>query len=118
MKLFDIKRPKKTKKEMEAETRPIEVGDQERYPYGSRLDFQKEEIEKIPFLQDAKADAKVKIVAEAFVKEVAVTDVSEKSGRRPRHRVEIQIEKIGIEPLVKKNLAEMDNEEYREARKG
>ena len=58
MKLVDIKRPKKTKKELEKEA-TVGYPKEDRYPYGSHLRFEKEEIEKIPALKDIKADAAV-----------------------------------------------------------
>ena len=71
--------------------------ERDRYPWGTRLEFEKEEIDKIPFLQTVKSDAEINIKATGFIKEVSVTDVSKKSGRRARHRIEIQIEKVGFE---------------------
>ena len=93
MKLVDMKRPKKSRKELRAETMPENLGEQERYPWGLRLSFGKDEIEKITSLQKISAGAQVKITAMGKVLEVRIADVEK--GRK-RHNVEIQIQKIGI----------------------
>lgn len=122
MKLIDLKRPKKTTAELKKERMGIMPGTEaegDRYPYGTSLRFDKEEIDKIEILKSIKADAEVKIVAEAFVKMVETTDVSSKSSGsypRPRKEVQIQITKISIEAKSSKKLDDMDNAEYRQAR--
>lgn len=118
MKLVDIKRPKKTKKEIEKEHSIGYPEDHDCYPYGTCLTFQQEEIEKLDVLKDVKADETVSIQATGFVKEVAITDASEKSGGRKRHRVEIQIQKIGISINKNKRPEDMDSKEYRKYRSG
>ena len=47
MKLIDVKLPKKTKKELEAEMTP-DPEKQEQYPWGLRLTFEEKTIKKIP----------------------------------------------------------------------
>lgn len=119
MKLIDLKRPKKTKAEMKDETVGLipSTEEQDRYPYGACLRFDKEEIEKISSLEKITADQEVEITAQGFVKVVEVTDASSKAEYpRSRKNVEIQITKIAIEPKTKKDLAQMNNEEYRAAR--
>lgn len=116
MDLVDIKRPKKTEKEIKKEQTIGYPMNEERYPYGTCLTFEKEEIEKIDVLKEIKAAETVEISAIGFVKEVAITDTSEKSGERKRHRVEIQIQKIGFSIKKNKKLEDMDAVEYRKAR--
>ncbi len=116
MDLVDIKRPKKSEKEIKKEATIGYPVNEDRYPYGTCLTFDKEEIEKLDVLKNVKADETVEIQAVGFVKEVAITDTSEKSGDRKRHRVEIQIQKIGISIKKNKKLDEMDAVEYRQAR--
>jgi len=92
MALVDLKIPKKTQKEMEKGSMPIE-SEREQYPYGARLDFNKSEVDKIKILQTIQAGAMVEIKAKAKVTSVR-TDDTEKG--RKRHNVEIQIHKIDI----------------------
>ena len=92
MALVDLKIPKKTQKEMEKGAIPID-SELVQYPYGTRLEFNKEEVEKIKILQTIQAGAMVEIRAQAKVTSVR-TDDTEK--RRKRHNVEIQIHKIDI----------------------
>lgn len=97
MKLVDMKLPKKTKKELEKGSMP-EPMDREEYPWSLRISFNQKEVEKIESLKKIAAGAKVKISAIGKVTEVQITD-AEKG--RDRHRVEIQIQKIGIEDQSK-----------------
>lgn len=112
MKLVDMKRPKKTKKEMEKE---MTVGymEDEKYPYGLCLRFDKNEVAKIPALKTINADTPVMLEARGFVKNVSVVDDATEG--RSRHNVEIQIQKIGISS--NKDPNKMNNKEYREYRK-
>jgi len=119
MKLVDLERPKKTKEELKKERQPINVTNEDRYPYGTCLRFEKEEIEKIQALETIKADQEVSITATGFVKVVEVTDASAKSAYpRSRKSVEIQITQVAVEPKTNKKAEQMTNEEYRQMRKG
>ena len=114
MKLFDLILPKKTKAELKAEA--IEVPsnyEQDRYPYGLNISFQKESIAKIPFLQSVQANTPVLLQATGFIKEVSIQDTAEKG--RARHRVEIQLQKVGVTNIVK-DRDKMTNAEYRQSR--
>jgi len=91
MALVDLKIPKKTQNEMK-EPMGIDSG-RDQYPYGTRLEFNKSEVDKIKILQTIQAGAMVEIKAKAKVTSVR-TDDTEK-GRKP-HNVEIQIHKIDI----------------------
>lgn len=115
MDLVDMKLPKRSKAEMEKEglicTSSPGMPEQDKWPYGLQLRFEKEQIDKIPSLVDYKVGDKVLITAEARVTEVRMV---EKQGGEDRHSVELQIEKISCES--KKPLEKMNMREYREAR--
>ena len=83
-----------------------------RYPYGTVLSFEKEEIAKIPALQGVEAGATVTIYAMGQVKEVRIVDSDNDS--KKRERVEIQVTDIGI--VAKKRRDDMTPKEYREDR--
>lgn len=60
MKLFDLILPKKTAKELKEQDMPTTIeAEQDRYPYGLNISFQKESIAKIPFLQSVQANTPV-----------------------------------------------------------
>ena len=82
------------------------------YPYGTTLSFEKEEIAKIPALQGVEAGATVTIYAMGQIKEVRVVDSDNDS--KKRERVEIQVTDIGI--VAKKRRDDMTPKEYREDR--
>ena len=71
--MFNLKMSKKTKKEMDA---PIEVSseNEDRYPYGTTLTFEKESIEKSDFLKTTDDNIPVKIIAKGFVNNVRIGD--------------------------------------------
>lgn len=98
MKLFDMKIPKKTKKDREKEMTIGSNGDEEQYPYGLALTFNKNEVAKIGSLKNIASGAKVKIQAVGKITRVETTD-AEKG--RDRHEVRIQIQKVGIEDQSK-----------------
>ncbi len=83
----------------------------ESYPWGTRLDFEKPDIDKIKALQDVSAGDEVDIRAVGKVTEIRVTD-AEKG--RSRHTVEVQITKIGIYNKDEETTAfeEEDGDEY------
>jgi len=115
--LIDVKLPKKTKEELKEEMGmgmpEPSTKDQEQWPYGLKLDFEKEEVDKIPSLKSLNVGDKVSIQAEASVIEVRV---SERQGGEDRHNVCIQIEKVSVEPLVKKKPEQMNMKEYKAMR--
>jgi len=89
--MIDLKLSKKNKKEMEKEAIPTSM--EEEYPYGTRLRFENETIQKIPALQDIKAGAMMEIKAIGKVMEVRITD----QGKGKNYEiVEVQIQKIEI----------------------
>ncbi len=92
-KLVDMKIPKKTKAEMKKEHSIGYYGEDDRYPYGLKLRFEADQIDKIPALKTVNAGDMVNIAAMGKVTEVRVTD---KDKGKNRHSVEIQIQSIGI----------------------
>jgi hypothetical protein len=118
MKLVDMKRPKKNKKELNEEATIGYAGESERYPYGLKLCFEDEEIEKLDVLKDVKAEQAVKFDGIGKITLVEAVDAAENSGRRKRRRVEIQVEKIAVMKKSDKKLEEMEPEEYRDWRNG
>lgn len=105
MSLIDMKLPKKTKAEREKDMAVGYPGEGEKYPYGLRLTFNKDEIEKLAVLSGIEANAPFSINAEGYISEVSVTDRGEGKGKeRSRHRVEAQITKIDIVDLSDKGL--------------
>jgi ribosomal protein L21E len=115
MELVDVKLPKKSKTELKAECEPISTADQDRWPWGLQLLFEKEEIAKIPSLTNYKVGDKVAIQAEASVTSIRM---SERQNGKEDHTVELQIEKVSCEPVIKKSLEKMSPSEYRKAREG
>jgi hypothetical protein len=97
MKLVDLKRPKKTKKQLNTEVVPMDASE-DLYPYGLRINFDKAEIDKIQALKGIPAGAQVKVSAIGKVVEVSITD---RTNNNKRHRVEIQLHKVGIEDQSK-----------------
>jgi len=116
MNLVDLKIPKKTKKEMEAEMKPIAAyEDQDRYPYGLCLSFGKDEVEKVEALKKLNAGDQVMIQGVGYVKEVSISESGTGEGKeKTRHRVEIQITSVGVEG--KKRPQDMDMKEYAKSR--
>jgi len=110
--LVNVKLPKKSKAKLEKEH--LVVG-QDQWPWGLKLNFEKEQIDKLPALEGFKVNDKVTIHAQGSV--VAVR-VSERQGDEDQYSVEIQIEEVSVEPAVKKKLEEMTMPEYRKARMG
>jgi hypothetical protein len=92
MKLTSMKLPKRSKKDSD-ECAPCTMGEErEEYPYGLRLNFDKREVEKAN-LGKLQAGAMVDVQAIGKVIEVAITD---RGKDKSRHRVQIQLQKIGV----------------------
>jgi hypothetical protein len=111
MELVDLKIPKKkVEQTTEKGCCPVEgVGD--KYPWGTRLNFNNEEVEKIPGLIDLKVGDKVNITGEGTI---TLVNTRETQDGGKRCEVEIQVEKFAYE--AKKPLDKMSPKEYREAR--
>jgi hypothetical protein len=110
--LIDMKLPKRTKDEIKKGMMPT-MDDQDQWPYGLKLDFEKEQVDKMPSLKNLNVGDKVSIQCQGSVIEVRM---SERQGGGDMHNVCIQIEKVGVEPTKKKKLEEMSPGEYREER--
>ena len=104
MQLVDMKRPKKTKKELAANYPPVPEED-DQYPYGLRIGLNKEEISKIKGLDKIPPGATVNITAVGKIIEMAITN---KDKEKTRHRIEIQIQQIGISGSGKMDKDEAD----------
>jgi ribosomal protein L21E len=113
MELVDMKLPKKTEKELKETCCGISTENQDRWPYGLQLRFEKDQVDKLPSLKTYKVGDKVVISAEGTVTSIRT---SERQNGKEDHSVEVQIEKIACEPKVKKPLSEMSPKEYRKAR--
>jgi hypothetical protein len=92
-KLVDMKVPKKTKKEREKDSAIGYYGDYGQYPYGLKLRFEKDQIDKLSSLKTVKDGDMVNIAAIGKVTEVRV---SNKDKDKNRISVEIQIQSIDI----------------------
>ena len=91
MKLIDVKRPKrKHDKAME-----VPEAEGERYPWGLRLTFEKEEIAKIKGLKGIAVGAKVNVQGIGKVTSVRIT-TTDNENERTQHTVEIQIQRVGV----------------------
>jgi len=112
--LIDVKLKKKTKEELKGEpcTAPS-LNDQEKWPYGLKLTFEKDQIDKMASLKGLNFGDKVLIQAEASVIEVSI---SERQGGDEHHTVGIQIEKISVELAKPKKPENMTMKEFRAMR--
>jgi len=112
--LIDVKLPKKTKEELKKEGMVMPSTDnQDRWPYGLQIRFEKEEIDKIPSLLNYETGDMVMVQAEARVTSISMSE--RQSGEEDRS-VGIQIEKVSVEPIKKKKLEELSPKEYRKER--
>jgi len=111
MKLIDMKLPKK-ELQKNAEV-PVASEDIERYPYGLRINLEKEQVDKLRGLIGLQAGDPVIVEGKGYIKEVRISDTQD--GRK-RHNVEIQLTAIGIDSAKKKRLQDMTMEEYAKAR--
>ena len=83
---------------------------QERWPYGLRITFEKDQVDKIPSLSEYRVGDRVLITAEACVTEIRM---SERKDGEDDHTVGMQIEKVSCELAVEKKPEEMSMREYR-----
>ena len=114
--LIDMKLPKKTKEELKKEGLvQTPTANQEQWPYGLEIRFEKEEIDKMPPLINYKIGDGVIIQAEASVTSISM---SERQSGEEDHSMSIQIEKISVEPMIKKKPEQMSMKEYKAMRMG
>jgi len=111
MKLIDMKLPKKSKAELKADYAPIACDEEDRWPYGLQLDFEKEQVAKMPEVARLKVGDTVNVTATGKVISVRM---SERRIGEDNHNVGIQIEKVAVSP--KKKLKDMNMKDYRAAR--
>jgi len=69
-------------------------GDNEKFPWGLRVSFDSESVDKIKALQNVKAGDMVKLMSEAKVVEVSLRDTMKEGEKQ---RVELQLEMVGID---------------------
>ena len=93
MKMVDVKLPKKTKEELKKEMSPVEV-ERDRWPYGLRLTFESEQVDKIPYLEKVKIGQKVSIEGIGEITSIRMNE--EKEGKK-RYSVEVQLHEVGCE---------------------
>jgi hypothetical protein len=112
--MVDMKLPKRSKDDtLKGCCEPVSTSSQEMWPYGLQIRFEKDQVKKMPGLKEYKVGEKVKIMAEATVTSIRV---SERQGGDEQHTVEMQIEKIACDS--NKPLNKMSMKEYRNAREG
>jgi hypothetical protein len=92
--MIDLKNTKKQKKEINE----APSSEESRYPWGTRLRFEKPQLDKMDVLKKADAGDKVKITA--IGKVIEVSSSASENGR-DHQSVEIQIQKIEIEGAAK-----------------
>ena len=115
MEMVEMKLPKKSKKELKGECCPVSPGEQDQWPYGLQIRFEKDQVDKLSSLTMYKVGDKVMIQAEACVTSIRM---SEQQNKDISHSVEMQIEKISCSPKVMKKPEEMSPKEYRSMRMG
>lgn len=93
MKLVDMKRTKAEIKERD--TIRCEPLGGEQYPYGTRITLENEAIDKIGLDSLPKVGSKVTVQAMGVITSVSSNESS--TGRKDR-RIEIQLQKLGVEP--------------------
>lgn len=93
MKLVDMKLPKKTKEELKKENMPY-CGDGEKYPYGLRVAFCDEVIQKLPGLFDHEVGDTMMLSVKATVISKRQT---ENQGGKSNKQIEIQITAMGAD---------------------
>jgi hypothetical protein len=109
-KLVNVELPKKdTKGELKA-CESCDSG--EKWPWGLRLTFEKEQVDLMPYLKNFTLGEKVNVVAIASVKSIRQNESKE----RTSYSVELQIEEVACEAVKPKKLEDMNPEEYRNAR--
>jgi len=87
--MVDLKLPKRDTKET---PEPVEA-EQERWPYGLKLDFESEEVNKFPELKGAKIGQKIMV---AGMGEVVSVRMREETRGGQKYNVEVQLKKIDL----------------------
>jgi hypothetical protein len=110
MALIDMQLPKRSKQEQNKMKEPCTL-DQDKYPYGLKLHLEKQQIAKFISLKDVTAKTRLIIEAEASIVEIRTTELQD---GKDSCTMEIQIEKLSIEPI--KDIKDMSMKEYRASR--
>lgn len=92
--LIDMKRKKETKKEKETKNLASPCMDSPEYPYGLSISLDNEGLEKLGMTTLPKVGAKLTIEALGVVTSVSS---NESQQGEPNRRVEIQLQKLGVE---------------------
>ncbi|RLC21485.1 MAG: hypothetical protein DRH93_11645 [Deltaproteobacteria bacterium] len=111
MKLFDMKRPKRKRNNAIGVEAPSDY-EPEKYPYGLRLRLERCQIKQLPGSDKLETGDKIFLTGEG---KVISTRIEDRARGGKDHTVEIQIQKLGIDP--KKSLKQMDMKAYRKERK-
>lgn len=102
-KMVSLKRPKKTKKQLKEEIAIPCCGEDDKYPYGTRINLHDEEVKKLG-IEGLQAGQTVTITAKANVEEVMKRD-----GRNGKEgRVELQITDMAIKTSGKDDKKSAD----------
>ena len=92
MKMVNLKIPKKNKEE----PMPTVAKEYEKWPYGLKLRFCSEEVDKIPYLEEVNVGDKLKI--EGIGEVVEVSSMEHHDGDKS-YTVEVQLHEVGCEPV-------------------
>ncbi|MHA1481881.1 MAG: capsid staple protein [Candidatus Heimdallarchaeaceae archaeon] len=106
MDLVSTEMKRKTKSKVESVSTDYE---RERWPYGLRLHFDTELIDKLPKLKAYTVGDKITVTAICTVVQVRVDETD----RRKTRDITLQTEKIGCEPLSTKPVEKMTPKEYK-----
>ncbi len=93
MKMIDLKLPKRKKEELKDTSYPAKV-EGEQWPYGLRLTFESEQVDKLPQLTKVKIGENIHVMGMGEVTSIRMNE--EKEGKK-RYSVEVQIQQIGVE---------------------
>jgi len=93
MKMINVKLPKKTKEELKGMATPVEA-ECDRWPYGLKLTFESEQVDKLPQLEKMKIGQKVNIEGIGELTSIRMNE--EKEGKK-RYSVEVQLHEVGCE---------------------
>jgi hypothetical protein len=93
MKMVNIKLPKRTEEELKGMTVPVEV-ERDLWPYGLRLTFEPEQVDKLLNLEKITVGQKVSVEGIGEVTSIRINE--EKEGKK-KYSVEIQLHEVGCE---------------------
>ncbi len=91
MKMVNVKLPKRDETNKVAEAPSIE---RDQWPYGLRLTFEAEQIDKLPHLEKMKVGQKVMVEG---MGEVTSVRMNENKGGKKKYTVEVQLHECGCE---------------------